>query len=461
MANVITRRGLLAGVLVLLGSAASGAEAEVSYRRDVAPILRRHCWGCHTSKDPQGGLNMDTVAAFAEGGARGPAWKAGKPDDSLVLQMVAGLKKPAMPYKEPPLSDAKVQIIRKWILEGARDDSPKAADQVVIPKTYRVAPAVTSVAFSPDGRLVAAACRSEVVVLPADGQGEPQRLATQSDLLTYVGFSPDGKTLASAGGTPGAYGEVCFFEVGEGAVKPRASRRLGADTLFRGGFSPDGSHLALGGADGAVHVVPVSGDGPARKYDLHSDWVSDVCYSPDGQLLFSAGRDRSVKVAAAETGKLLRTIAAPPDYVNAVAASDGLALSAGRDRVPAAYTLKQALASVTLQGAGNGTKPVLPTAYTRRLEAQPGEVFALSVSADRKLMAVAGAYGEARVYQVADGKRVAALSGLPAPVYGVALSADGSRLAAGGADGTVRIYDVPQGKLLRQVAPVPVAAAAQ
>ena len=94
--------------------------------------------------------------------------------------------------------------------------------------------------------------------------------------MAQLAYSPDGDTLVSAGGTPGLYGEVCFFEVAGGAVKPRSARRLGADTLFRGGFSPDGKHLALGGADGAVHVLPTTGDASAHKYDLHSDWVSDV-----------------------------------------------------------------------------------------------------------------------------------------------------------------------------------------
>lgn len=436
------------------------AASKVSYRREVAPILRRHCWSCHNPADAQGGLDLTAVATFAAGGQKGVSWIAGKPDQSLVVQMLTGAKKPAMPYKEPPLSAAKIHTLRQWILAGARDDSPPAvAEKVVIPNTYRTAPPITSLAFSPDGKLLATACRSEVVVLTADGSGEPQRLATESDLVTYVGFSPDGKLLASAGGIPGVSGQVRFFELTGGKARLKSAQRLTRDTLFRGGFSPDSKSLALGSAEGTVYVLTVGEVAPARKYDLHSDWVSDVTYSVDGKMLFSVGRDKAVKVSSAEDGKLLRAIASLSDYVNAVDATEGLAIAAGRDRTPTTYTLKQALLGVTLEGSGNGTRPVAnAAAYTKRLEGQPGEVLALAVSADRKLLAVGGAYSDVRVYQVVDGKRIALIAGVPQPVYAVALSPDGKCLAVGGASGQIHLHELPGGKRLQQVTPVPVAA---
>ena len=70
----------------------AAAAAKISFRRDVMPILRRHCTSCHTKNDPQGDLNMDTVAAFLKGGKTGAAFKAGKPDDSLAIHMVTGAR---------------------------------------------------------------------------------------------------------------------------------------------------------------------------------------------------------------------------------------------------------------------------------------------------------------------------------------------------------------------------------
>jgi WD40 repeat protein len=450
----------LAVAVLLVGVVpAAFSQDKISYRRDVAPILKRHCTSCHTKADPQGELNMDSVKLFIQGGKNGPAIKPGKPDDSLSIMMVTGVKKPVMPHKQPPLSPAKVLTLRQWISAGAKDDSTgeTVVDKVVIPKSYRVAPSVTSVAFSPDGKLLAAACRSEVVVLSVDGKTPPQRLPTESDLITFVSFGPDGKTLASAGGSPSQYGEVRFFEVAEPAFKLRSSRRIGNDTLFRGDFSPDGKTLALGSADGAVYVVPLDEKGVVQKHDLHSDWVSAVAFSVDGRLLISCSRDRTIKATLTENGRLLRSLATSTDYVNAAASTTGFAVSAGRDRSPALYDLKQALGDVAVKGNAVEMIPDRPSAqFTRKLEGFGGEVLDLAVDTKRTKLAVAGASSEVRVYSLPAGGRLATLSMVPAPVYGVALSADGTRVATGSYNGQVGIYDAATGKLIKQLVPVPV-----
>src|SRR5690606_21122843 len=133
------------------------------------------------------------------------------------------------------------------------------------------------------------------------GKAPPLRLPTECDLLSHVAFSPAGKLLAAVGGAPARFGEVRFFDTGGQLI---SSRRHGRDTLFRGSFSPDGQAFAAGGADGAVHIIPVDPKQPVRSLDLHSDWVLDVAYSPDGKLLVSGGRDKATKVSAVETGKL-------------------------------------------------------------------------------------------------------------------------------------------------------------
>src|SRR5262245_2803868 len=68
----------------------AAAAAKISYRKDVAPILKRHCTSCHTKNDAQSGLDMDSVKLFAKGGKKGPAFVPGKPDESLAIQMLTG-----------------------------------------------------------------------------------------------------------------------------------------------------------------------------------------------------------------------------------------------------------------------------------------------------------------------------------------------------------------------------------
>jgi len=187
------------------------AAEKLSFRNDVQPILKRHCWGCHSAAKPEGGLKLDTVADMLKGGDTGPLFEPGKPDESSLVKMIIG-SEPEMPKKQPPLSVAKIQTLRHWILAGAKDDSLPGGSPLTIqiPQAYLSPPAVTSVALSPDGKLLAAACRSEVVLIEVDAESAPRQFADRSDLLTHVEFNSDGSLLAAAGGSPAQFGDVRF-----------------------------------------------------------------------------------------------------------------------------------------------------------------------------------------------------------------------------------------------------------
>jgi WD40 repeat protein len=434
---------------------------EVSYRGEVWPIFKRHCWGCHSGMDPQGGLKMDAVADMLKGGDSGAMLSPGKPDESLLIKMIAGAK-PEMPKEKPPLSAEKIDLLRRWVAEGAKDDSTPndAASAVKIPAAYKYPAAITSVALRRDGKLAAAACRSEVVLVDLEGNAPLRRLATECDLLTHVEFSPDGALLAAVGGVPGRHGEVRFFNVADGAVI--ASRRASHDTLFRGNFAPDGKAIAVGGPDGAVHVLPVDVAAEPKRFELHTDWVLDVAYTPDGKMLVSGGRDKATKVSSAETGVLLRAVDASPDIITSVAAGELFAVSAGRAKTLTGYEFKIALSGVAVGGAGNGAQPITKkNEYTKPFEGQPGEVLDLATTADRKLVATAGVFGEVRLYKIDDRQRTALVSKIPAPAYSIDLSGDGTRLAVGTKAGEIQIYELPAGTPLKTITPVPLESASK
>ena len=444
-------------LLVLLGVVPARA-ATVSYQRDVWPIFKRHCLGCHTEGKAKGGLRLDDIAALKKGGKHGALFVAGKPEKSLLLKQVTG-DPPEMPENEPPLTAEKVKILRDWIAQGAKiDAAPKVVrPPVVIPATYAFAPAVTCVSLSPDGKLAAVAVRSEVVLFNVDDDSPPRRLATDFDLVTHVEFSPDGKRLAAAGGSPQQFGGVIFFDPADG--KRQSSRRVGTDTLFKGNFAPDGQTIALGGAGGAIHLIPVDEKAAVKAIDLHSDWVMAVAYTPDGKQLVSGSRDKTTKVSSVESLKLLRSIDQSADIINAVAADGLTAISAGDARAVNGFDFRLALAGTEISGSGNGAQPVNNRAqYLRAYEAQPEAVMALATSGDRKLLAVATRAAEVRIYQTDNRQRKSAIAKAPAPVLAIALNQDGSRLLLGSKTGEVQVYDTATAtaKLLKALVPVPV-----
>ena len=454
-----TSVGRALGALVLWLCVAPSWADDVLYSRDVWPILRRQCWSCHSGSMSEGKLRLETEAQLRAGGASGPIIVPGKPDESLLIGMIEG-EQPEMP-PERPLSTAQVDVLRRWVAQGAKIDRVPVDTtlDVVIPKTYTFAPAVTAVSFDPAAARVACACRSEVVVVSLSGDAPPLRVPTGSDLVSHVEFSPDGTLLVAAGGSPGRFGEVRVVQAADGKLV--GSRILGRDTFFRGAFSPDGRHLALGGADGAVYVVPLDAKADVRRIELHSDWVMDVAWTADGKRLVSGSRDKSTKVSSLESAALLRTIDNALERINAVATDDKLAVSAGLARGMTGYVLDVALQNVEVSGAGNGARPVSRRdQYVRALEAPPGEVLDLATSGDRRTIAVAGRFNEVRLYTLADQRRVAQVTGLRAPVFSVALNRDATRLAVGSHDGTLEVFELPSGKRLMSLVPVPVAPAA-
>jgi len=446
------RFAIILGILWAVHASA----AEVSFQHDVWPVFKRHCIGCHSELKKKGGLRLDDVAALLKGGKTGPLFVAGKPADSLLIDEITG-DEPDMPQDEAPLSRAKVKLLTDWIAQGAKIDGPPKSEvpSVVIPEFYTNAPAISSVTISPDGKLAAAACRSEVAIFNVEDDAVPRRLATDFDLINHVELSPDGQRLAVAGGSPQQFGGIIFFHPADGTRE--SVRRIGTDTLFKGNFAPDGQTIAVGGPTGAIYLVPVDEKAPVKSIELHSDWVTAVAYTGDGKELVSGSRDKTTKISSVEGMNLLRSVDESTEMINAVAADPLTAISGGNAKALIGYDFKQALVGVEVTGSGNGAQPVNNRAqYVRAFEAQTEAVMALATSGDRQLLAVATRAPEVRIYLTENRQRKITLANVPAPVLSVALNQDGSRLVLGSKSGVVQVWDTRTGKLIKSLTPVPV-----
>ncbi len=89
------------------------------FRRDVQPILTGKCLACHASDKKKGGLDLSRRALALTGGERGEAIVAGKPDESLLLELLSDGQ---MPPKNP-LKPEQVAAFRSWIEAGAPYES--------------------------------------------------------------------------------------------------------------------------------------------------------------------------------------------------------------------------------------------------------------------------------------------------------------------------------------------------
>ncbi len=115
----------------MVAGAAAAFAAAPDYLREIKPLLARQCVLCHGATAPKSDLRLDTAGGARAGGKHGPAVLPGKPDESLLLQVIQGSHRELgrMPYKRPPLDSSQIQQLREWIADGApapADESPSS-----------------------------------------------------------------------------------------------------------------------------------------------------------------------------------------------------------------------------------------------------------------------------------------------------------------------------------------------
>ncbi len=98
------------------GSPSVAPSAQVSYAKDVRPILESRCATCHMGEFVSEGLDMDTYESLLAGSQNGLVIVPGDAHHSLLIQKVTEGK---MPKKGPKLTPNQIQIITDWINAGA------------------------------------------------------------------------------------------------------------------------------------------------------------------------------------------------------------------------------------------------------------------------------------------------------------------------------------------------------
>lgn len=162
-------------------------------------------------------------------------------------------------------------------------------------------------------------------------------LAEHSNYVQSVAFSPDGRILAS-----GSCDQTIkiwsvkkkilkIFSVEDGNKIRTLSGHLCCVRAVA--FSPNGQILASGNFDNTIKLWQVSNGEMLHSISGHSGWINgvrSVAISPDGQLLASGGADKAVKLWNLETGELLCTLSGHSNDVTSVIFSpDGQTIASG------------------------------------------------------------------------------------------------------------------------------------
>jgi WD40 repeat protein len=159
---------------------------------------------------------------------------------------------------------------------------------------------VSSLAFTRDGKYLAAAGHEDKAFLFEVSHGNRVVLEGHTDIVDAVAFSPDGATLA----TGSVDGSVHLWTVPGGAQK-RTLTVSGMGPVLTVAFSPDGALLAAAGEDKIIRIWELSsGFRLVHRLEGSPSQVLSLAFSPNSQLLASAGRDEAVRTWRVSTGKL-------------------------------------------------------------------------------------------------------------------------------------------------------------
>jgi WD40 repeat protein len=162
---------------------------------------------------------------------------------------------------------------------------------------------INSIAFRPDGKILASGGDDKSIVLwdVLTGQriGEPMR--GHDGAVWSLAFSPDGKMLASASEDE----TILLWDVTTRQPIGQPLREHSFSVLSVA-FSPDGNLLASGGADDTIILWNLETRQPVGEpLSRHTSDVLSVTFSPDGRILASAGEDNTVILWEVETGQAI------------------------------------------------------------------------------------------------------------------------------------------------------------
>eukprot|EP00002_Diphylleia_rotans_P037246 TRINITY_DN82_c0_g1_i1.p1 TRINITY_DN82_c0_g1~~TRINITY_DN82_c0_g1_i1.p1 ORF type:complete len:504 (-),score=89.12 TRINITY_DN82_c0_g1_i1:1349-2860(-) len=334
------------------------------------------------------------------------------------------------------------------------------------------ADAILSVAFSPDGHNLATGSGDKTIRFwDVDTQTPLFTGKGHNGWVLFVAFSPNGKFLAS--GSMDNDIRIWDPKTGEQIGRPLKGHSKWVTALS---WEPLHSNIECS------RLVSSSKDGTAKIWDvvkgnclltLASHTLSVTCVRWGGEgLIYTGSQDRSIKVWAAENGKLVRSLEGHAHWVNTLALSTDYVLrtgaySNGRREFESAeeefecakkryqevrqLNTSKPIPERLVSGSDDFTMYLWDPANSKkpitRLTGHQQLVNQVSFSPDGRTFASASFDKAIKIWETATGKFLTTLRGHVGAVYQVAWSADSRMLVSGSKDSTMKVWDMKTFKL--------------
>ena len=303
-------------VLAFLPTFASAADVPPTYEEHVLPIFREKCGSCHNADKKQGGLDLMSFGQAMAGGSSGEVIAPGDPDGSYLWQLASHSSEPKMPPQADRIPGELLDVLKKWIAGGAieraggKPITRKAGASLALDPAAIAAPsgppvmpprlslavettgakplAITGLAASPNGNLVAVGGRKQVLLYDASSLAFLGVLPFPEGDVKMVRFSRNAKLLLAGGGRGAKNGRVALWDVA-------TAKRVGElgdefDQVLAADVTADQRLVALGGPQKVVRLVRTADGQVEAEIRKHTDWITALEFAPDGAMLVTGDR---------------------------------------------------------------------------------------------------------------------------------------------------------------------------
>jgi WD40 repeat protein len=294
---------------------------------------------------------------------------------------------------------------------------------------------IASFAISSDGKKIFSSGAADGVIKVWDMSSGALQLTIpgENNQPNYVALSPDNKKLAIGNGDVNLYDAVTGKP-----QQPLVKKTISSNKVL---FSPDGKTVAnlgvsLNGTTSSADVyLWESQEGNfQRKLTGYTLGVVFVVYKPDGKALIAADSDRRLAFWDLRAGTITRTLQLTEEIKSLAISADGKLMAvAGGDFGQAG--------SITLLDAASGE-------VKRKLTGHLLPVRSVTFSRDGTRLVSGSEDGKVKIWNVGSGAEERTITNSPLPVLTVAYSSDERAIITGGHDGKVRIWDTNSGLLL-------------